>query len=357
MSATPFLWLYGPPGAGKTTIAWELHRQLCEEGVRSAYVDADQLGLCYPAPDDDPGNDRAKAAGLGAVWSGHRAEGAECLILSGSVDSAQQVREYTAQVPDTAPTLCLLTAGPEALKTRLVRRGSPEFIEGALREAELLELEPLGDMRIDTTGRAVEEITAELRARLGPWPVSPDRAPALWVCGPEGVGKSTVAFQVYMHLLSTGAKAAYVDLAQIGHAAPAADPHALKAENLRALWRTHRAAGSSYLVVSGATGEQETTGRYLRSLSDCDLFLCRLTAAPDKLAARIRGRGRGEGVELPGDELRGLPAADLERRAEAAIAEAATLDRDRIGDLAIDTSALAPDRTAETILRHWPPRR
>jgi adenylylsulfate kinase-like enzyme len=49
-STLPVFWLYGPSGVGKTTTAWALYEQLAREGVRTGYVDIDQLGMCYAPP-------------------------------------------------------------------------------------------------------------------------------------------------------------------------------------------------------------------------------------------------------------------------------------------------------------------
>ncbi|WP_416529803.1 hypothetical protein [Streptomyces coelicoflavus] len=52
MSGEPFpvLWLCGPPGVGKTTVAWELYSRLGRDGIGGAFVDVDQVGICYPEP-------------------------------------------------------------------------------------------------------------------------------------------------------------------------------------------------------------------------------------------------------------------------------------------------------------------
>lgn len=87
----PVLWLCGPPGVGKTTVAWELYRQLTRSGVPAGCVDVDQLGICYPEPPGDPGRHRLQAANLAAVLPGYQAAGARCLVVSGVVDAAHGV--------------------------------------------------------------------------------------------------------------------------------------------------------------------------------------------------------------------------------------------------------------------------
>jgi DNA-binding NtrC family response regulator len=47
---TPVLWLNGPSGVGKSTVAFAIFRQLNDAGTKSAFVDVDQVGLCYPPP-------------------------------------------------------------------------------------------------------------------------------------------------------------------------------------------------------------------------------------------------------------------------------------------------------------------
>lgn len=371
MDKTPFLWLCGPPGAGKTTVAWEIFTRLERQGVKSAYVDADQVGMCYPGPDDDPGNDRVKARGLGAVWAGFKAAGAQCLIMSGSVDSAETVRSYADQVRDTDLSLCELAADPEVLRERLIGRGDEQLIDGALREAAALERDRITGIKVDTTRRSVVSVADRVLELTGRWPGSGtpqmrppeppiptragdgDRLPMLWVCGPPGVGKSTAAFGVFMRVMATGAKAAYIDLAQIGWCRPTAhedpDNHLTKARNLGELWRVHRAAGARCLIVSGPVGEWEAVRRYLEAVPDCRSVLCRLSAGRDELTERIRLRGRGAGPELPGDDLRGRPVAYLERFADLAVNEAASLERRQIGDFEIDTNGLSPEETADLL--------
>ncbi|SDE25725.1 hypothetical protein [Glycomyces harbinensis] len=371
MDSTPLLWLIGAAGSGKTVTAWEIFAQLAAEGVRAAYVDADQVGMAHPVRPEDPDNEHVKARGIGAVWSGFRAAGAQCLIVSGGVGNVATVADFAAQVPGAAMTIVQLAVGSEERRTRLIGRGGSEYlIEPAAALAAALERDPLTEHRVDTTGTTVKAAAKLVRERVGDWPgatpsawpprdldppssTGDERVPMVWVCGPSGVGKSTVAFPVYMRLLAAGARASYIDLAQIGWVRPAAadDPgdHRLKARNLAALWRAHRAAGSEYLVVSGSGGGAAGVRHYLDAMPGCVPTIVRLDAAPDVIAERLRMRSKGIGVELPGDEIRGLAGADLERRIEDAHAEAALLERDGIGDHRLDTGDRDPDDLADEI--------
>jgi adenylylsulfate kinase-like enzyme len=119
----PWLWLCGPSGVGKSSVGFELFDQLGADGVATAYVDLDQLGLCSPAPDDDPDNNRVKARNLGEVWSGFRAAGAQCLVVSGLVDDAEELRRHADRLVGTALTVCRLRVGEDELRDRIARRG------------------------------------------------------------------------------------------------------------------------------------------------------------------------------------------------------------------------------------------
>jgi len=45
----------------------------------------DQMGMCYPAPDDDPHNHRVKSHNLGIITSGYRDAGATRPVVTGAV--------------------------------------------------------------------------------------------------------------------------------------------------------------------------------------------------------------------------------------------------------------------------------
>jgi hypothetical protein len=167
----PFLWLCGPMGVGKSSVGWEMFTQLRASGLKSGYADADQLGLCYPVPDDDPVNHRVKSLNVGAVYRNFRAAGARCFILSGSVGSAEEVSMYTEQIPDAALTICMLNADSSVIRRRFLQRGwNPGLVHEAVREVADLKDATFADLRVDTDERSVKEVAEIVSAQAGNWP-------------------------------------------------------------------------------------------------------------------------------------------------------------------------------------------
>jgi hypothetical protein len=173
---TPAIWLIGPSGVGKSTVGFEAFRRVCRGGQKSAYIDHDQMGLCYPQPPDDPNNHRIKSTNLGVVWATYRDAGATSLIMCGGAERAELVPVYTAQVPDTVVRVVRLRAGPDVLRQRIFRRGtgagpvlpgtrlglSAEALERmaaeAADEALRFDTDDYADACIDAEDRSVDEL-------------------------------------------------------------------------------------------------------------------------------------------------------------------------------------------------------
>src|SRR3954454_3248675 len=220
----PVLWLCGPPGVGKSTVAWKLFTRLPGAG----HVDIDQLGMCYPEIPSDPGRTLLERRILGRTVANFAAAGASCLIVSGYVDSRRGIhREYLTQA---ALTVLRMRCDRPELRRRLEARARPgEQRESALREAEGLDRGNLAYPVVDTTGRTPAEVLTTVRDRWpdhparqpGPWP-EPPRTPGdiLWLCGANAVGKSTVGWEVADRSRRAGQITGFVDLQQIGFLNP-----------------------------------------------------------------------------------------------------------------------------------------
>ncbi|MCI4061190.1 AAA family ATPase [Micromonospora sp. R77] len=354
----PVLWLCGPSGVGKSTIAWELFTGLPGSG----HVDIDQVGMCFPELPSDPGRTVLEGRILGRVVANFAAAGAGCLIVSGYVDSRRGV--HTGYLRQAVLTVLRMRCDQPELRRRLEIRARPgERRESALREAELLDRSSPAYRVLDTTGRTAVEVLEAVRARWpkhparqpGPWP-DPPRTPGeiLWLCGATAVGKSTIGWEVAERSRRAGHITGFVDLQQIGFLDPAlghdAGNHRLKAANLAAVWAEFHRHGARRLVVVGQVADHSQVRRYLEALPAATVMLYRLHAGPEQLGERIRHRGLGGGPPIAGDELRGRPPVVLAQAREAAVAQAAALDRADIGDLRIDTDGRSAQDIAQEII-------
>ncbi len=178
-------------------------------------------------------------------------------------------------------------------------------------------------------------------------------APLLWLCGPSGVGKSVVGWEIFVQVIRAGVKAAYVDLGQVGFCRPAPDDdpdnHRVKALNLGVMWPTFRSAGARCLIISGSVVDRGIVRRYADAVPGTVLTLCRLRAGRDQLTKRILLRGRGGGPPIPGDELKGQHIVNLYRFAEEAARAADELERSGVGDLCVDTDGRSVEEVAHLV--------
>ena len=385
----PVLWITGPAGVGKSTVSWQLFTELAGSGTRAAFADADQLCMCYPAPPDDPGRDLIKARNVGVVIRNSQAAGARRVIVNGVVDPALGVRRDLLEQAEV--TVCRLRADQDEVVRRFTGRqrgGTGEagdLVRQVRDDCDRMDASGFADVCVDTTGVSAAEAAGLVRDRCRGWPgfglvgeqpgaasATPDRPAGseangsgghvLLLCGPAGVGKSTIGFQLYLRCLRAGLTAAYIDLDQIGFLTPRPDGdprnHRLKARNLAGIWRTCHAAGARHLVMSGPIENQAVLRSYVAALPAAAVTTCRLHAGPAELRRRIMTRGEGDSWPQPGDPLRGQPASYLSRVAEQAAAEAQALDHTPLDALRIDTdgraAAEAADLTAATA--GWPGR-
>ncbi len=156
------VWLYGAPGVGKSTVAWRLYEDLTARGSRCGYVDTDQLGMCYPAGEDDPDRHRLKGSVLGAVLPNYAAAGIRTLVVSGVLDPA--LAGWTSeQLVGAEVTFCRLVVGKEELRRRLDQRGGGESWDAVRRaDRELDAAGPLGPTVV-TDGLDPSQVAAAVR--------------------------------------------------------------------------------------------------------------------------------------------------------------------------------------------------
>jgi len=165
--------------------------------------------------------------------------------------------------------------------------------------------------------------------------------PVLWLCGPPGIGKSTVGWEIFTQLTQAGIEAGYVDIDQLGmcYPEPASDPgrHRLKAQNLGAVVANYRAAGARCVIVSGVVDPGRGVPADL--IPRAVMTVCRLRAGRDELRQRFLGRGGQAGLL---DEV---------------LSQADAMDASDVADVCVDTSGLAAAEAARLVrerIAGWP---
>lgn len=141
------LWLYGTDAVGKSAVGWEVYSLLADAGEAVAYVDTDDLGFCSPAPADQAA---LVTQNLAAVWTGFAAAGARLLVVSGIVVTAEDRDRFARALPEAGFTFCRLTARPDTVRSRIVRRREvEEATRGNALSAEVrAELEAYGERSV-----------------------------------------------------------------------------------------------------------------------------------------------------------------------------------------------------------------
>lgn len=168
-----------------------------------------------------------------------------------------------------------------------------------------------------------------------------DLIPLLWLCGPPGVGKTEVGWELFTQLTRAGIAASFVDIDQLGMCYPelASDPgrYRMKARNLGAVAANYQAAGARCVIVSGVVDPSQ--GVHADMIPLASLTVCRLRADRDEIEQRLRGRGE----EI--DQL------------EDVLIEADALDVSDFADVCVDTTAMPVTEVARLVLERiggWP---
>jgi adenylylsulfate kinase-like enzyme len=373
-SGVQVLWVFGAPGVGKSTAAWQLYSDFASTGVVCAYVDIDQIGMCFPAPALDSDRHRLKGRALAAIVPNYTHAGAEVLVVSGVLDPTL-TDWYRDELRGAGVTFCGLSLDDAALRRRHEQRGTaPEDWDSVRRNARDLDDAQSEHPTVDTTGLTPQQVADAVRGRVASTGLLASRTPSgttaanqalfvspvgsgagrvMWLYGSTAVGKSTVAWAVFTRLLQDGTKTAYLDLQQLGFfgGPDGASHHALQAANVAALWGCFHADGATHLVLSGSAETVDQVQLYRELLPTATLTMHRLRASHEELAGRVQARGRGEGPRLAGDRLVGQPGEVLQNAVLQSREEQQRLDDRPIGDVVLDTTAADVGDLATEVLR------
>lgn len=154
----------GPPGVGKTTVAWEMTEVLDEGGLPFGFYDPDAIHF-RPVQDGDPFGTAVWQAALEAAWP---RMAVDRLIVPVVVEERAAAERL---LPGAKVTVARLTASSETIEERIRRReigaGGDWHVERARRLATHWQAHPVEDFLVDTEGRDVRELAVEVLSRAG----------------------------------------------------------------------------------------------------------------------------------------------------------------------------------------------
>jgi DNA polymerase III delta prime subunit len=85
----PILWLCGPPGVGKTAVAWEMYGRFVRLGIAGGLRGRRSAGHLLSRAGWRPDRHELKAGNVAALRASLAAAGARLMIVSGVVDAAR----------------------------------------------------------------------------------------------------------------------------------------------------------------------------------------------------------------------------------------------------------------------------
>ena len=178
-ATVPLLILSGSVGVGKTTVGSAISGILAAAEIPHAFVDRDALSSSWPPVGRF--NEEIGYRNLTDVWRNFRDAGATRLILSGVMETRDDVERCRSAVPGAAIALCRLQASRATREARIRAREGGASREWHLARTveleEILEGAELEDFRVQNDGRPANVVAREVLARAGWHPPSAERDP------------------------------------------------------------------------------------------------------------------------------------------------------------------------------------
>jgi len=349
--------LAGPPGVGKSTTAWTVARRFADDGMSTGYVDTDQLGMCYPAPDDDPDRWALKERALAGVAEEFRRAGVERLVVSG----VAWPDDPPPRIAGVSVRSLWLDASEHSRRERLGARGTDgeqlsEMLSAGTAEAERVHS---AWERVDTDGLSPSETVGEVLMRWRPTAVE-NRRPGsersmrlgaaggdrlLWLTGLRLAGASRIGWEIATREWREGTRTGFIDLAQLSFAWNIDE--AVGPASLARVHRCFREVGADLLVVVAPIEIEPEAARAV--LPNSDVSSVRLSPSAADLRRHAHFRRSGEGPALAGDDVIGATDAEVEVILRTADLQSSLPLREH--EVSVRTRGLSPADAAAAVRR------
>jgi hypothetical protein len=122
MGGVTSILLNGTVGAGKTTVAAALHRELIARDIPHMVIDLDEIRNAWPAPASDRFNLSLELRNLTAMVLNAREDGYERFVIAGVVEQLDELARIHAAVGSGRMHVCRLTADAGELSRRISER-------------------------------------------------------------------------------------------------------------------------------------------------------------------------------------------------------------------------------------------
>ena len=128
-------------------------------------------------------------------------------------------------------------------------------------------------------------------------PEEAPRVPVLIISGPVGVGKTSVAHEMFDQLIDRNIAHAVIDIDALGISWPFGenDPfnNRVAMRNLGAVWTNFAASGVTRAILPRVIESQADLAPYKTAIPGADIQVCRLTATINTLRERVTRRESG----------------------------------------------------------------
>jgi hypothetical protein len=126
--------------------------------------------------------------------------------------------------------------------------------------------------------------------------------PVLIVSGPVGVGKSSVAHEMFDQLIDRDIAHAVIDLDAFGISWPygEGDPYNERTalRNLASVWANYAASGVDRAIIARVVEAKADLAAYEEAIPGAEIQVCRLVASVGVLRERVRRREVGSSYEV-----------------------------------------------------------